>query len=169
MNLLLFNTILVNVCYIFIILRINIIKMLTWGLSMKNDKSRNSGSAVKAIKAVAVGTFVGSGICMLVLLIIAFMLVKIQKFPEALVVPAAIFTACVGAFFGGYFSARIKKNAGLAMGAVCALAIFVVLLLIGSAFVGDIFSTLSLLRLSAMLISGAIGGVLGVNKRIRRK
>ncbi|MDD6490213.1 MAG: TIGR04086 family membrane protein [Clostridia bacterium] len=136
---------------------------------MKGDKSRNSGTAVRAVKAVAVGTVVGFVICMLILLLITFMLVKIQKFPETLVVPLAIFTACIGAFSGGYFSARVKKNNGLAMGAVCALVIFVLLLLISSVFAEDIFSAVSLLRMGAMLISGAIGGVLGVNKRRRRK
>lgn len=136
---------------------------------MKSDKSRNSGTVAKAVKAVAVGTVVGFGICMLILLVITFMLVKIQNFPEALVVPVAISTACIGAFFGGYFSARVKKNNGLAMGAVCSLLMFVVLLLIGSAFLGDAFGIVSLLRMGVMLISGAIGGVLGVNKRRRRK
>ena len=136
---------------------------------MKSDKSRNSGSPVKAVKAAAVGAAIGLGICMLILTVIAFFIVKIQSFPEAMVVPAAIFTACIGAFCGGYFSARIKKNAGLAMGAICALVIFLVLLLVGISFEGDNFSTVSLLRLGVMLISGAIGGVLGVNKRRRRK
>lgn len=136
---------------------------------MKSDKSRNSGTVAKAVKALAVGTVVGFIICMLILLLITFILVKIQKFPETLVVPAAIFTACIGAFVGGYFSARVKKNNGLLMGAVCALVLFVLLLLIGSLFAGDMFGVVSLLRMSAMLISGAIGGVLGVNKRRRRK
>ncbi|MGN1457599.1 MAG: TIGR04086 family membrane protein [Acutalibacteraceae bacterium] len=136
---------------------------------MKSDKSRNSGTAVRAAKAVAVGTVVGLVICMLILLVITFMLVKIQKFPETAVVPVAIFTACIGAFVGGYFSARVKKSNGLLMGAVCALVMFVVLLLVGIAFAGDIFGVVSLLRMGVMIISGAIGGVLGVNKHRRRK
>ncbi len=136
---------------------------------MKNDKSQNSGAIKKTVKAVAFGTVIGILICMLMLLIISFVFVKMQSIPEAAVVPSAIFTACAGAFAGGYFSARIKKSTGMISGVLSALTMFIVLLLTGTAYSGDGFGIISILRMVVMLISGAIGGILGVNKRKRRK
>lgn len=136
---------------------------------MKNDKSQNDGLFAKMAKAVISGTIIGAIMCMLMLIIVSFVFVKIQSVPETAVVPAAIFIACAGAFVGGYFAARIRKSTGMAVGAISALLMFIILLLVGMLFMGDNFGVVSFLRMVLMLLSGAIGGVLGVNKRKRRK
>lgn len=136
---------------------------------MKNDKSQNSGLLVKMAKAIIFGTVIGAIVCTVMLLTVSFIFVKMQSVPEIAVIPAAIFIVCTGAFVGGYFSARIKKSMGMAVGALSGLLMFVVLLLIGLLFSGDSFGLISLLRMILMIVSGAIGGVLGVNKRKRRK
>lgn len=136
---------------------------------MKNDKSQSNGMIGKIMKAVVWGTIIGAAVCMIMLLLISFIFVKMQSVPEAAITPAALVIVCIGAFVGGYFSARIKKNMGMAVGAITAIVMFVILLLIGTACFGDNLGIVSLLRMAVMLISGAIGGILGVNKRKRRK
>ena len=136
---------------------------------MKNDKSQSNGMIGKITKAVIWGTVIGAVVCMIILLLISFIFVKMQSVPEAAITPVAIVIVCIGAFVGGYFSARIKKNMGMAVGAITAMLMFVILLLIGTACFGDNLGIVSLLRMAVMLISGAIGGILGVNKRKRRK
>ncbi|MBQ5563517.1 MAG: TIGR04086 family membrane protein [Clostridia bacterium] len=111
-----------------------------------------------------------SGIC-LTLIFTAFsaaVMVKMQKVMYSAIAPFAIASICIGAFVGGYVTARINKNMGMAVGAICGLAVFLIFLGTGAVF-GSELGIVSLIRCIASVISGALGGILGVNKRKRRK
>lgn len=136
---------------------------------MKKDKSQSGGLTSKMIKSIILGTVIGAAVCALMLVLVSFIFVKIQSVSEIAIVPVAIFIASASAFIGGYISARIGKSMGIILGSITSLLMFVILLLIGIGVSGDNFGIVSLLRMALMLICGAIGGILGVNKRKRRK
>lgn len=135
---------------------------------MKRDNTRTVIDRKRLIKAVVFGVTAGLAVSLLVLLITAAVIVKSGRVPYPALVPAAIAAACIGAFSGGYTTARINRSFGLATGAFCGVIMYPVLLALGAAFGGS-FDPLSLLRLLLMTVSGAVGGVLGVNKRRKRR
>ncbi len=122
----------------------------------------------KAVASLVAGTLGGLAATAVVLMIFAFITVKMQNVNYDVFLPVVIAAACIGAFCGGYLSARINRSAGLAIGAVSAVLIFAVLLCV-SAALGAVPQAAAALRLAAMVISGAIGGVLGVNKRRKKR
>ncbi len=122
----------------------------------------------KAVVSVIIGTLCGLAAAAVVLMIFAFITVKMQTVNDAVFLPVVIAAACIGAFCGGYISARINRNAGLVTGAASAVLIFAVILCI-SAALGAIPQAAAALRLAAMVISGAIGGILGVNKKRKKR
>lgn len=98
----------------------------------------------------------------------AAVMVKMQKVMYPAIAPFAIGSICIGTFAGGYITARINKNMGMAVGAICGLLVFVIFLGAGAIF-GSELGVVSIIRGIVAVIAGALGGVLGVNKRKRRK
>ena len=121
------------------------------------------------LTAVLIGA--AAGITVIVMMLVVFSVIIVRaRTPLYSAYPAmAVSALCIGAFIGGYLSARINKTMGLAVGALSA-ALGAVVLLVYSLTAGDGgLSPLMLMRLAAMLLSGATGGVVGVNKRRKRK
>lgn len=79
-----------------------------------------------------------------------------------------IVTLAAGAFFGGYVSARILRENGLLWGLLSGGSMFLLVLLCGVILSGAEFSWLLPVKLSAMLLTGALGGIIGVNQQVKR-
>ena len=135
---------------------------------MKGEKGRNALSLRKTIRAVLAGGVAGLGVSTILLLLTAIVIVKSGRVPYAAIVPAAITVVCIGAFIGGYTAARIQKSKGLLLGAVGGVLLFLIFWAAGAA-AGGVSGVSTLLRLLLMTAAGAFGGVLGVNRRIRRR
>lgn len=119
--------------------------------------------------SLAIGTGVGIGICLLVILLAAFVIVKSQSVPYQAFSVISIVSACIGSFCGGLLTAKLRGSMGLLWGAASGMTIFLILLAVGG-ILGGGFSGLLFLRLALMLITAALGGVLGVNgKKKKRK
>lgn len=73
----------------------------------------------------------------------------------------ALTLGCIGA---GFMSGMIYKTKGLIHGVITAAALYLLLFLISLAVIGEIGLT-AVFKLFLCLFSGAIGGILGVNKR----
>lgn len=71
----------------------------------------------------------------------------------------------VGTFFGGFIAARITKSAGLIIGLLTGLVTFLLVTLIGIANFDGTITMITLLRFIFTLLTGGIGGILGVNKK----
>lgn len=121
-----------------------------------------------AVISAALGTLAGAASALLIMLIFAFVCVKIQSVQTALSEPVSLAAGCGGAFAGGILCARIIKKNGMMFGGICAALVFLVLFII-SALSGAQPDVHALLRLAAMLPVGAIGGIIGVNRRKKRR
>ncbi len=122
----------------------------------------------KKAKGVLWGTIVGIVLSVLLTAVMSFAFVKMETVPSSAAVPCAMAALGIGAFMGGYVSARITKSTGMLVGAGCGFFVFVVLLGLCCA-VGSEIGIDTIFRLLLSVLSGALGGVLGVNKKKRRK
>lgn len=138
---------------------------------MKNDKKDGnniSKTIISIFFSIALAAAAGLIICVLILFLTAVIIVKSQNVPYNIFSGVGIAAACIGSFAGGFITAKIKKSMGMLWGAVCAAAMFLVLLTAGLIMGGGI-SGLTFLRLGLMLIVGSLGGILGVNKQPKPK
>ncbi len=123
----------------------------------------------KKLLSVAIGAICGIAAVLLIAALFSFIIVKSESVNYSLLIPFGIVAACIGTFGGGFISARISGSAGMLIGTVNGVLMFVLLLGAG-AVIGEMPEAVSLLRLVLMVLSGAIGGVVGVNgKRKRRR
>ncbi|MGN1114251.1 MAG: TIGR04086 family membrane protein [Oscillospiraceae bacterium] len=118
-------------------------------------------------KLSAVPTTIFSGIwafivVFVVMLLFAFIITKIDVGDKVISVMSSI-ALCVGAYAGGYISARKRRCNGLLMGLLCGLFIFLVILTVGSLFVKSVGGSSPSLKLILVLICGGAGGIIGVN------
>ncbi len=124
--------------------------------------------ARKKVISVSVGAICGIAAVLSVIVLFSFIIVKTESVNYYLLMPFGIAAACIGAFLGGFISARISGSAGMLIGAVSGALMFILLLAAG-AILGQLPEAVSLLRLVLMVLSGAIGGVVGVNRKRKRK
>lgn len=118
-------------------------------------------------KAILFGTVFGVIVCALMLMMFAFAFVKMKKLPHDIIDGITLFCAAVSSFSSGYVSVRFLKENGLLYGLLSGL-IFFLILFTSSLFVSnERLSTVILLKATVTMLSGAVGGVLSVNKRER--
>lgn len=91
-----------------------------------------------------------------------------RDLPLGLIAGIGVAVAVMGCLAGGYISARRTRERGLFWGLLCSAVLFL-LLFLGSLFLpGQTVTFLLPVKLFAMLLAGAMGGILGVNHRRRR-
>ncbi len=122
----------------------------------------------KIAKSEIFGVVAGIIFTLILTAFFAAIMVKMEKFVYNAVMPFGLGGLCIGTFGGGYITARINKSMGMAVGALCGVGVFLILLAVG-AILGSELGIVTLVRAAAAIISGALGGVLGVNKRKKRK
>lgn len=78
-----------------------------------------------------------------------------------------IAVCAIGAFVGGFIATKLNKGAGLIVGIITGFVIFV--LITAAALIKNTspVSLLTAIRLAALLIGGAFGGILGIRERKR--
>ncbi len=135
---------------------------------MRSEKSQQLTAKAMA-RAVVFGGLFGSVVLIIMLLLSAFLVLKMRTISQGVVFAASIISACVSSFFAGFAGSRILKERGIVVGALSALLLFIIILITGTLFASDNVNLNTLLRLAAMILSGAFGGVIGVNKKKRRK
>ena len=116
------------------------------------------------LRPVLVGVAVGLIGCIGLLMLMA-LIVQSVDVPRAAILPLAIAAAAIGAFLAGLTAAAIAGQKGLLLGAVCGFVLWLLILLAGVARYEGVSGGNALIKLAALLLSGGIGGVLGVNMR----
>lgn len=135
---------------------------------MRNEKSQQI--TIKSMaRAVIFGGLFGGVILILMLFLSAFFVLKMKSLSQMAVFAAAIISSCVSAFLAGFLASRILKSRGIIVGALSALFLFIIVLLTGTILSSDSINLDTLMRFAAMLLSGSFGGILGVNRRPRRR
>ncbi len=97
----------------------------------------------------------------------AFILSRINA-PAALVSVLATAALGIGGYFGGYMCARKRHKNGMLMGVLCGVAIFMVVLIIGTVFAKAALGISSAGKLFLTMLCGAVGGIVGVNTKKHR-
>lgn len=119
-------------------------------------------------KSWLVPLFTGMGIGAiggtLLLLLMAVLIQKVDV-PQGALAPLAVSAAGIGAFAGGLTTALCARKRGLMMGAICGGLLYVVLLLTGLLCTGVIDPGYAIIKMAVLVLCGAIGGILGVNRR----
>ncbi len=136
---------------------------------MRHDKSVSKENDVSfALKATLFGAAIGTVVCAAFLLLFAFLFVAVKSIPQPMIQWLAILCAAFGALAAGYAATRIYGSKGLMFGTSAAMILFVMLTLIAFIISRDKFTYITLIRLIAMTLSGAIGGILAANKKKRK-
>lgn len=128
----------------------------------------NERSQSKAVKALAVGVLAQFAVVGLITVALSLLITVVGSlFADTanflMLVPIAI-----GSYTGGFICARINKTNGLLLGGLTALCLLLVIVAVG---IGTDKSITYMLLIKAFicLLSGAFGGVKGVNKKEKLK
>lgn len=121
----------------------------------------------KFIRPVAWGLLAGMAVCLVILLLMAAIMTA-KDIPQGAVTPMALVAAASGALTGGFTAACIAHENGWLLGAVCGLLLYVLIALTGFIFLQGIRGEQALLKLLILVACGAVGGIIGVNRRKRR-
>lgn len=131
-------------------------------------RSRDRADSVfrRWLRPLLIGLCVGLLCCMALLLLLAALVGSVDV-PRTAVVPMAVTAAAVAAFAAGLTVARIAGKNGLLLGAACGLALFLLILVAGFARYTAVDGGTTAIKLAALTVAGAVGGVLGVSRRSR--
>ena len=120
------------------------------------------------IKATCIGVTLGLLSYIVILLIFAFVF-TLQDMPQFAMNAISIIALVVGSFLAGYIICKITHRNGVPLGLTGGGLLFAVIFIVnlivnyGHAFTGLIFT-----KLFIVLLSSAIGGILGANSKRKR-
>lgn len=135
---------------------------------MRRERAiRKDAQFILAVRVVCWGVVIGAVVTILLLLLLSYAFVVMKNIPQRAIAPLGIALSAVGAFFGGYAAGRISKQKGLLFGVVTALALFALLFLFGLILIKEPITATSFIKMGVMLFLGAVGGILGVNKKTK--
>lgn len=124
-------------------------------------------SFLARLRILLLGTAAGAAACTLLLVIFAAACVGLRRIPQAALVPLTIAAAAVGAFLAGWVSGALSGRHGLIYGLCSALLLFLILFICGEILTRDGLSAAVYIRFGVMLLLGMLGGIAGVNRRLR--
>lgn len=111
--------------------------------------------------ALLFSVFVGAAISAGMLVLFSLLCVKIGVAGGGAAAAFSVAAACIGALAAGFTAAKLNGSRGIFIGAAGGILMFTMLLVLMIA-AGGAVTYATLLRLGLMLLSGAVGGVLGV-------
>ncbi len=131
-------------------------------------KRRNKKSLLD-IKIVSDLLFVllGLAIMMLLMIIFSVLVTKMGIIYQLMVILAEI-SLCTGCFISGFCYALFKRKKGLFNGVINSVRIYAVIFIIGLIVMDSISISLIPLRFAGAVLSGAIGGIYGVNSKLKK-
>lgn len=118
-----------------------------------------------AVKAILFGVVCGLLITIIFMCLLSVVIISSGLLPIDVINYITIAILSIGAFFGGYISTKITKSAGLVIGAVTGFAIFLLITVLGLIKSNDTITINTLIRFIATLITGCLGGILGLRKK----
>lgn len=128
-------------------------------------KNKSETIYKKIIKSVIVGSIIGIVVCLLLISATSFLLSKGGILPLDYITLITTIIACISVFSGVYITVRISKSNGLVTGGAVGFLLFLILIIFGVIFGNKTNLTDILTKAAAMIVSGCISGIMGVNKR----
>ena len=122
----------------------------------------------EVMQPVITSVIIGIVVSIIFLLLMSAVLAT-QNIPQRIIGSMSTFAVSAGAFAAGFACAKIMRKGGLAYGAICGASLCLVAMLASLTISDSGFGMVALFKLIFMLLSGMLGGVLGVNVKRRRK
>ena len=116
------------------------------------------------IKPILIGSIISIFSAGVLLFIFALVMTKVDL-PFSLVTPISIVILGFSTLIGSFIGAKSFGRKGFFVGLCVSLLVFLTLLLINLSLQPQGFGSVALIKASTVLITGIVGGVLGVNKR----
>ena len=135
---------------------------------MQNIKVKSNKNFFLLSKALIIGIIAGLLTCMLFLVLSASVFVKLGSISQNFLRILSLLAASGGAFVSGYLALRVYKEKGLYIGAACGSLVFLIFMISGFFVSWESLSSFTLVKLMLLAFFGALGGVLGTNKKSRR-
>ena len=106
------------------------------------------------------------GIVTMFLLMLLFA-AALSSFPLPLSVfsPAGLIIGSLGSMAAGFFCSLMSREKGFFYGILCGMLLFIILFIVSLLVWRQKLDFYALVKLLTMLLSGAIGGILGVNSQ----
>lgn len=125
---------------------------------MMNDQKR-------MWKAVLIGTITSVILTVLLTCVFAFVVKLMPVVPYGIIDYVLIGLEGLSVLIGAYIASSITKSKGLMIGAICAITMFVILTISGMSIPNNDIGVLTVIRVTALLVCGVIGGIAGVNRK----
>lgn len=109
----------------------------------------------------------GIGVTLLCLVLFSIVMTKVDT-PDGVTSALSSIALCVGSYFTGYSISRKRRKNGLLTGIASGIMIFLLALLVGLLFFPSALTLGIFSKLIMILICSTIGGVVGVNSKIKR-
>ena len=117
-----------------------------------------------SLKSILIGVLTGGVCCAGFLGIISFLICLSGKLALWILQPLSLMVISLSGFISGYITGKLTGEKGILYGLACGLGMFS-MIFIGGIIVSNSEMTLFLLwKAIAIIISGCLGGIIGVNK-----
>lgn len=136
---------------------------------MKKSREKSDSTLAKCLKYLAIGCIAGLFLCAALLAVCAFVFVLLKTIPTQAIQAVSIAISALSAMFAGFLSAKLCHSKGLVMGLVSGFILFILVIISAFSTGGQVFTISTAMRFLLMIIGGAFGGVLAVNKRKKVK
>ncbi len=136
-------------------------------MAKSNTAIRSGNGATKLISLAAKATLIG--VCVIVILLgLLSLLINAKDISISAVDMATGLVLVAGCWVAGYWAAGKRREDGMITGVICGLCIYILLLCV-SLMYDPAVTALAIIKLAICTLSGAIGGIMGVNVRKTRK
>lgn len=124
---------------------------------------------MKKIKAVLLSAGIMALVSGVLLAIAALVISKMGSLPQGSLSIITTVIGCIAVFFGGFFSSLYIREKGILFGVFSGLLFAFCTALVSVLVFQNDFTIGSVGKLAAILLSGSIGGIMGVNRKSRVK
>ncbi len=131
-------------------------------------KNISSSPMMDLVKKMAIATLIGAVSTFIVLCVMALVL-SVKDIPTTAISAMSSTAAGIGAFVAGFAAAKLYKKRGAIIGAAAGAILFIVIFIASLIIAGAELTVTVLLRLVLMLLAAAVGGIIAVNMRGRKK
>lgn len=118
----------------------------------------------KSARGIIIGGFCAVAACAALYLITAFVLTKAGFIPLGVISTLTTVLSGASCFLGGIIAGKIVKKSGILIGAAAGFTLLLIQLICSLATESLSPSILLIIKAAVLIISGAIGGIVGVNK-----
>lgn len=137
--------------------------------ALGSSRSINGKPVIDVLRAVLFGAVAGAVICAALLAAFSMAFVSMENIPQGFLTPLIVGVSVLSSFFSGFIAAKISGKRGLIFGLLAGLLLFFLFLVSGLATENQSSPDTAGTRLLIMAASGAVGGLLAVSRRSRRK